>query len=284
MVTERARVLLDPQSQRYAMMHNIRETDSSFTLMMNVMNEETGSWGTHKFIYTEIGDEMLVEKTKFLVPHNSAVLMYEEIDILDSNYVLHEKDGKLTSWKLISIKEDTQIFPTESIAGGNFRAIAFLKMYHDVLQIFTNVISYDLFVKEEKTYTQKPYVRKPKVYRAYIKLQSNIKGSTQDVFLNEVTKVFRGEESAYMQNSFPFRIFLQLFKDFYTLKTRKEQLDKYYQLMEEKALLSISLFEYKAYNYYFDFDFFSSMNISRPEFPGLRISLEIEGGGAKRGI
>ena len=281
MVTERARVLTDSYSQTYAPMHNIRETDSSFTLMMNVKDERTKMWGAHKFIFTEAGDEMQVGRTMFLVPHNSTVLDFEEVEVLNPDFRLEERNGKIDSWKMISIKKDTQIFPSQSIASGNFRAIAFLKMYHDVLQIFTSAVATDLFEEEESV--QRPYERKPKVQRAYIKLQSNIKGNTQTVFLSEVTKVLRGENSLYMRKSFPFKIFLQLFKDFYSLKTRGERLEEYYRLMTEKSLLAISLFEYKTFNYYFDFEFFSEINISKTEFPGLQILLEIEGG-AKRGI
>jgi len=281
MITERARVLTESFSQTYAMMHNIRETDSSFSLMMNIKDEETKMWGTHKFVFTEKGDEMQVGNSKFLVPLNSSVLRYKEVEVLDPNYIVEEKDKSKTSWKLISIKNDTQIFPSKSITGGNFRAIVFLKMYHDILKIFTSTVAKDLFEEEESVY--KPYQKKLKVQRAYIKLQSNIKGNTQAVFLSEVAKVLRGEKSLYMEKSFPFKVFLRLFKDFYSLKNKSDQLAKYYKLMTEKSLLSISLFEYKTFNYYFDFEFFSEINISETEFPGLQITLEIEGG-AKGGI
>lgn len=281
MVTERVRVLLDCDSGKYAMMHSIRETDSSFTLMMNIKDEDTKMWGTHKFVYTEVGDEIQVGRTQFLVPTNSTVLDFDEIEVIDHEFILEEKSGKRDAWKVVVIREDTQIFPSESIACGNFRAMAFLKMYHDVLQIFTSAIATDLFEEEESV--SRPYEKKPKSQRAYIKLQSNIKGNTQDVFLSEVTKVLRGEKSLYLEKSFPFRIFLNCFKSFYSLRTRSEQLEQYYRYMTEKALLAISLFEYKTFNYFFDFDFFSEINVIKEEFPGLQISLEIEGG-AKRGI
>jgi len=281
MVTERARVLTEHFSQTYAMMYNIRETDSSFSLMMNIKDEKTKVWGTHKFVFTEKGDEMQVGNLKFLVPHNSSVLRFEEIEILDPNFVVEEKDKSRTSWKLVSIKDDTQIFPSESITGGNFRAIAFLKMYHDVLNIFTNAVTEELFEKEEYIYM--PYQKRSDVQRAYIKLQSNVKGNTQAVYMGEVVKVLRGEKSLYMEKSFPFKTFFQLYRDFYALKTKAEQSEKYFQLMTEKSLLAISLFEYKAFNYYFDFEFFSEINISKEEFPGLQITLEMEGG-AKGGI
>jgi len=275
MVSERARVLTENFSQPYAMLHSIRETDSSFSLMMNIKDEKTKTWGVHKFVFTEKGDEMQVGDSKFLVAFNSSVLDFDEVEVLDENYVVEEKDGKRGVWKLISIKEDTQIFPSESITGGNFRAIAFLKMYHDVLNIFTGTVADDLFVREESV--ARPYQKKQKVQRAYIKLQSNIRGNMQVVYLNEVAKVLKGEKSLLDGKSFPFKIFLQLFKDFYSLKTKAEQLEKYYQLMTEKTLLAISLFEYKAFNYYFDFDFFSRININKTEFPGLQITLEMEG-------
>lgn len=281
MVVDRALVLSEHFNQRYLPMHNIRETDSSFSLMMRVLDEKTKMWGTHKFIFTEQGDEMQVNPTKFLVPHNSSVLDFEEVTVLDDNYVVEEKDGCKKTWKLVIINEDTQIFPSQSITGGNFRAIAFLKMYHDVLTIFTETVAGDLFEKEESV--QRPYQKKQKTQRAYIKLQSNIKGNTQAVFLSEATKVFRGENSLYKEKSYPFKIFLHLFKEFYSLKTKGEQLDRYFRLVTEKSLLAISLFEYKAFNYYFDFDFFFGLNTSGTEFPGLQITLEMEGA-ARRGI
>jgi len=274
-VKERGRVLSDHFNQPYIAMHNIRETDSSFSLMMNVKDEETKMWGTHKFVFTEKGDELQASPTRFLVPQNSSVLEFQEVIVLDENYVTEEKNGRPTYWKLVTIDGETQIFPAQSITGGNFRAIAFLKMYHDVLNIFTDSVSEDLFEKEESV--QSPYQRKPKVQRAYIKLQSNVKGSTQSVYLSEVTKVLRGEKSLYLEKSFPFKIFLRLFREFYSLKTKAEQLELYYRLSTEKSLLAISLFEYKAFNYYFDFDFFAGLDTSRPEFPGLQITLEMEG-------
>ena len=280
MVSEEARVINELYKQKYIPLRNVREADSSLTLYMNVKDIESKIWGTHKFIFTEEGNRLEANSSKFLIPQNSSLLQSPNINIEDDNYIT-EEDGKCFSWKLISINSNLPLFPTKSLGAGNYRAIVFLKMIHDVLSLFTSTVSEQLFEKESSV--QRPYKYTKKSPRSFIKLKSNVSSEMSSVYLNEIEKHLKGETSVFMKKSFPFRIYLQLFKNFYRLRSKLEQVNEYYNLISLKSLLAISLFEYKTYNFYYDFDRFFLWDTSQNEYPGFKISLDIEGV-TKRGI